>query len=44
MIYLPASVRVYVCLAPTDMRCSFDGLYALVRLLHKTFSTVFVNR
>jgi transposase len=31
MIYLPASVRVYLCLAPTDMRRSFDGLHALVR-------------
>ena len=31
MIHLPASVRVYLCLAPTDMRCSFDGLHALVR-------------
>jgi len=31
MIHLPASVRVYLCLAPTDMRRSFDGLYALVR-------------
>jgi transposase len=31
MIYLPASVRVYVCLSPTDMRRSFDGLHALVR-------------
>ena len=31
MIHLPASVRVYLCLAPTDMRRSFDGLYAVVR-------------
>jgi len=31
MIHLPASVRVYVCLAPCDMRHSFDGLHALVR-------------
>ena len=31
MIHLPASVRVYQCLAPTDMRRSFDGLHALVR-------------
>lgn len=30
MIYLPASVRVYLCTAPCDMRRSFDGLYALV--------------
>jgi transposase len=31
MIHLPASVRVYLCLAPCDMRKSFDGLHALVR-------------
>ena len=31
MIHLPASVRVYLCLAPADMRRSFDGLHALVR-------------
>ena len=31
MIHLPASVRVYLCLNPTDMRRSFDGLHALVR-------------
>jgi len=31
MIHLPASVRVYLCLAPTDMRRSFDGLHGLVR-------------
>ena len=31
MIYLPASVRVYLCLTPCDMRKSFDGLHALVR-------------
>ena len=31
MIHLPASVRVYLCLMPTDMRRSFDGLHALVR-------------
>jgi transposase len=30
MIHLPASVRVYLCLAPCDMRRSFDGLHALV--------------
>ena len=30
MIHLPASVRVYLCTAPCDMRRSFDGLYALV--------------
>jgi transposase len=31
MISLPASVRVYLCTAPTDMRKSFDGLFALVQ-------------
>ena len=31
MMYLPASVRVYLCLSPCDMRRSFDGLHALVR-------------
>lgn len=31
MMHLPASVRVYLCLTPTDMRRSFDGLHALVR-------------
>ncbi len=30
MIHLPASVRVYLCTAPCDMRRSFDGLYGLV--------------
>ena len=31
MIHLPASVRIYLCLSPCDMRRSFDGLHALVR-------------
>jgi transposase len=31
VIHLPASVRVYLCLAPCDMRKSFDSLHALVR-------------
>jgi transposase len=31
MMHLPASVRVYLCLKPCDMRRSFDGLHALVR-------------
>lgn len=31
MMLWPASVRVYVCLTPCDMRRSFDGLHALVR-------------
>ena len=30
MIYLPASVRVYLCTSPCDMRRGFDGLHALV--------------
>jgi transposase len=31
MIHLPASVRVYLCLTPCDVRKSFDSLQALVR-------------
>ena len=31
MIHLPASVRVYLCLKPCDMRRSFDGLHPLAR-------------
>jgi transposase len=31
MIHLPASVRVYLCLTPCDMRRSFDSLHAQVR-------------
>lgn len=31
MLSLPASVRVYLCTSPADMRKSFDGLYALVQ-------------
>ena len=30
MIHLPASVRVYLCTSPCDMRKSFDGLQAIV--------------
>lgn len=30
MMHLPASVRVYLCASPCDMRKSFDGLHALV--------------
>jgi transposase len=30
MLRLPASVRVFLCLGPTDMRRSFDGLCAMV--------------
>ena len=29
MLRLPVSVRVFVCLAPVDMRRSFDGLAAV---------------
>jgi transposase len=31
MIHLPASVRVYLCLSPCDMRKSFDSQHALLR-------------
>ena len=31
LIHPPASVRVYLCLSPCDMRRSSDGLHALVR-------------
>lgn len=31
MLSLPLPVRVYLCLEPTDMRRSFDGLCRLVR-------------
>jgi transposase len=30
VIHLPATVRVYLCTSPCDMRRSFDGLHALV--------------
>jgi transposase len=30
VIHLPASVRVYLCTSPCDMRRSFDGLRSLV--------------
>ena len=31
MLTLPPSVRVFLCLAPTDMRRSLDGLAAMTR-------------
>ena len=31
MILLPASLHVYLCLSPCDMRKSFDSLHALAR-------------
>jgi len=31
MLTLPPSVRVFLCLAPADMRRSLDGLAALTR-------------
>lgn len=31
MLSLPSSTRVFVCRAPTDMRCSFDKLSALTQ-------------
>jgi transposase len=30
MLSLPATVRIFLCTAPTDMRKSFDGLCGLV--------------
>ena len=35
MLTLPPTVRVFVCLGPTDMRRSFDGLAAMTRELIK---------
>jgi len=29
-MHMPASVRVYLCTSPCDMRRSFDGLHTLV--------------
>ena len=31
LLNLPSAVSVYVCLEPTDMRCSFDKLASLVQ-------------
>jgi len=35
MLTLPPSVRVFVCLAPADMRRSLDGLAAMTREILK---------
>ena len=34
MLTLPASVKVFLCLTPVDMRLSFDRLAALAREFH----------
>lgn len=49
MIMLPATVRVFLCTRPTDMRKSFDGLSGLVQeCFHQDVLTghlfLFVNR
>ncbi len=49
MLNLPASIRIFMCLLPTDMRKSFDALAALVEgvIREKPQSGhlfVFVNR
>jgi transposase len=31
MFNLPASVSIYICDKPVDMRCGFDGLAAIVQ-------------
>ena len=31
MFHLPSTARIFLYARPTDMRCSFRGLYALVR-------------
>lgn len=36
MLTLPPSVRIFICLAPADMRRSLDGLAALTReIIHE---------
>jgi len=47
MIPMPASVRVFICTTPCDMRRSFDGLAAMTKqvIRHNPFSGhVFVFR
>jgi len=35
MLSIPSHVRVYLCMTPTDMRKSFDGLQSLVLSVFK---------
>jgi transposase len=49
VIGLPASVRVYLCMVPCDMRRSFDGLHGMVTSVMELDATaghlfVFSNR
>ena len=49
MLRLPASVRIFVCLEPADMRRSFDGLSGMVQSILQQSPTcghlfVFRNR
>jgi transposase len=49
MLRLPASVRIFVCLEPADMRRSFDGLSGMVQTILRESPTcghlfVFRNR
>ena len=49
MLRLPASVRIFLCLEPADMRRSFDGLSGMVRSILEQSPTcghlfVFRNR
>ena len=49
MLRLPASVRIFVCLEPADMRRSFDGLSGMVQSILRQSPTcghlfVFRNR
>ena len=49
MLRFPASVRIFLCLEPADMRRSFDGLSGMVRSIIKESPTcghlfVFRNR
>lgn len=49
MLNVPANARIYLCIKPTDMRKSFDGLHALAREVFKKDPTeghlfLFLNR